>query len=81
MLPLCSGFHDQLWAHLKVLVDQQVESELCDSMLPGAYWKHNLSLEEVIETLGWYRLIFCLNSDTYILNYFNCMIHESSYNL
>ena len=54
VLPVCTTFHDILWAHMKTLIDQQVESELCDSMLPQAYWKHTLSLDSILDTMGGY---------------------------
>ncbi|KAL5270079.1 hypothetical protein ACHWQZ_G003536 [Mnemiopsis leidyi] len=52
ILPACTNFHDVLWAHFKTLLDQEVEEELCDSMLPHSYWKDLLSLESVIDTMG-----------------------------
>ena len=52
VLPACTSFHDVLWAHFKTLLDQDVERELCDSMLPPSYWKDILSLQSVMDAMG-----------------------------
>lgn len=52
VLPECNSFHDVLWAHFKTLIDQHVENELCDSMLPQTFWKQTLSLETILDTMG-----------------------------
>ena len=52
MLPVCSSFSDILWAHIKSLIDQQVENEMCDSLLPQDYWNLRLSLDTIIESMS-----------------------------
>ena len=52
MLPVCTSFSDTLWAHIKTLIDQQVENELCDSLIPQDYWNLRLSLESIVDSMS-----------------------------
>lgn len=57
LLVVCEDWEDYLWAHLKVLVDIRVESELRDCVkrsygdLPQEYWEQRMSLNEVFKKL------------------------------
>ncbi len=60
LLPACHSWEDQLWAHLRAMIDHCVEKELrrCVNykrqlqILPDEYWNQQLTVESIFSTLA-----------------------------
>nr|SVE94086.1 EOG090X01MR [Simocephalus serrulatus] len=60
LLPACRSWEDQLWAHLRAMIDHCVEKELrrCVNykrqlqVLPDEYWNQQLTIESIFATLA-----------------------------
>nr|SVE72157.1 EOG090X01MR [Daphnia similis] len=60
LLPACPSWEDQLWAHLRAMIDHCVEKELrrCVNykrqlqVLPDEYWNQQLTVESIFSTLA-----------------------------
>nr|SVE84105.1 EOG090X01MR [Daphnia pulex] len=60
LLPACRSWEDQLWAHLRAMIDHCVEKELrrCVNykrqlqILPDEYWNQQLTVESIFSTLA-----------------------------
>jgi len=60
LLPVCNTWHDTLWAHIKVHLDQSIEKELCevtgsDNLIPPSYWIKTLDMEQIIEIMAGHK--------------------------
>ncbi|XP_034939545.1 nuclear pore complex protein Nup107 [Chelonus insularis] len=57
LLAVAQNWSDALWAHIKVLMDVEVEKELREMMvkeyvpMPEDYWKNKVSLDEIFDNL------------------------------